>query len=122
MGTFIEKFPPNTAITWADVWRFTGNNVIPKKTRERYMRQHWDAGRCLYSMAQDLHGNYFPANYYTIVTKYNMTEPQYYAIVETLAQEAYERRKLVRDDESLDYWRFCFNNCLKLLEEYLSKC
>ena len=114
------NFPKGTAITWNDVYAFCGNNVVGRKTRERFARQYPDAGQCLWAIADSLHGPYFPANYYWAVTEYDMTEDQYHAAVRAAAEEIYEQRKLHKD-ETLEYWIFAINNCRVLLERILER-
>lgn len=113
VGIDMFTLPPNSGITWDDVYRFTGNNFIGRKVYQPYINRHHDPGLCLNELVR-LVDNYIPANIYTACFKYGMTEKQYYAAVDLAAKDIAKQRN--RKDEPVEYWTFVINNCWKVLE------
>ena len=107
---FKTEFPKGSSVTWDDVYRFTGNNFIGRRTYKPIMDAHKDAGLCLVELAEEL-PEYIPANQWAFCSRYNMTALQFNATVKVIAEELASQT-----NHDVDYWIFCCNNCWKLLE------
>ena len=120
--TYEQLIPAHSAISWDDVYRFATNNVIGRKRYQPYVNKYRDAGKCLGALADSIGCNptaegrrYFPANYWKIVYKYNLSEDQYFSSVKAIAEDLTKQRD--SEDEPYEYWEFVTNNCLRLMEE-----
>lgn len=112
-----SMIPNGTAITWDDVYRFSGNNFIGRKARERFMKENDDAGKCLAAMVDFVGERYIPANKYIALSKHDIAPEAFETISSTLADEMATRRH--REGEPREYWKFVFDNSIKALEEYI---
>ena len=111
-----ELIPWRSAFTWDDVYRFTSNNFIGRKIYQPYLNEYDDAGKCIGALADRI-GDYFPANYWKIVTEYGLTESEYYAAVDAIVNDIMEQRPNAIDDEPREYWTFIINNCYRVAKE-----
>lgn len=117
-GKYLQMMPCNTAITWNDVYRFSGNNFIGRKTRERFMAAHPDPGRCLADMADfvcdSVGGGYIPANKYIAFSEHDLAPENFDTVVGAVAKDVADQRN--KENEPYEYWKFIFDNSLSALE------
>ena len=114
---YSDYIPRNSAITWDDVYRFTGSNNIGRNSANHIIGDEWNAGMALAKLADYLgDGNFIPANEFTACFEYGLTYNQYHAIAETIAKSIYAQRNLP-DEEPYEYWLFIVNNCYGVFKE-----
>ena len=114
---YSQYIPQNSAITWDDVYRFTGANCIGRNSADHIIGDEWNAGVALGLLADYLgDGNFIPANQFTACFEYGLTDQQYHTIAETIARSIYDQRNMY-DDEPYEYWLFVINNCYAVFKE-----